>query len=335
MFTIDSLLLYTRHSFPRLIYWISLVSMLVSLVSCERPNSAQLDSATPAAAAVPASPTTTPAPSQTPQATFVLPSALPPTSTATSEPEPTADSTAVYLSCLRKPGRVEQSSFPSVVITDTVRFRIYLPGCYAALPVQRFPALYLLHGQGFGDDQWERLGVPQKMDALQRAGRIPPFLVVMPYDPSQKEAYEDDFGSTFPLEVVPWIDNHYRTLVDRQHRAIGGLSRGSGWAAHFGLLDWEKFGAIGLHSISIFWSDVSAIKSWLSDIPPDQMPAIYIDIGDREKPKMLESARWFEELLTDQGIAHEWHLYRGYHDENYWQLHVEFYLLWYADQLGR
>ncbi len=225
-------------------------------------------------------------------------------------------------------------SFYSNIITDTVRYRIYLPGCYEALPQERFPVLYLLHGQGFSDDQWERLGVPTKMDTLLQLGLIPPFLVVMPYDPSEKESYDDNFSTAFTKAVVPWIDSHYRTLADRQHRAVGGLSRGSGWAAHFGLLNWQMFGAVGLHSIAIFWSDVPHVKTWLDAIPPDQMPSFYIDIGDREDPKLLESATWFETILTDQGIAHEYHLYYGYHDEKYWQAHVEYYLLWYAAQIG-
>ncbi len=304
-----------------------------SLVSCAPTNKVNLDGNAPTQAIVEESPTPLPAPTETPSPT--------PAPTETPSPTPTVAASPTLVltssepSCLQTRGRIEQMFIPSEIVSDRLHYRIYLPGCYDALADRRFPVLYLLHGQGSYDDQWERLGVPAIMDQLIAANLASPFLVVMPYDPSQKESDEDPFGDTFPKEFIPWIDSHYRTLTDRQHRAIGGLSRGSGWAAHFGLSDWQEFGAIGMHSIAIFWKDVPSIKLWLDAIPDDQMPAFYIDIGDREDPKLLESASWFENLLTDQGIAHEWHLYYGYHDENYWEAHVEYYLMWYADQIGR
>ncbi len=90
------------------------------------------------------------------------------------------------------------------------------------------------------------------------------------------------------------------------------------------------FGAIGAHSPPIFWSDVSRVRAWLQEIPASQLPRIYLDIGEDDRPEILESARWFEALLTDMNVPHEWHLFPGYHDEAYWSSHVEQYLRWYA-----
>ncbi len=209
-------------------------------------------------------------------------------------------------------------------------FRVYLPPCYDDQPDRRYPVLYMLHGQTNTDDQWVRLGIAETSNALITSGEVPPYLVVMPRDRVWKQPSEDKFGEALVNDLIPWIDAHYRTLPDRTHRAIGGLSRGAGWAVHLGLSEWEMFGAIGAHSLPIFWEDVSMLKQWIEEIPLESFPRLYLDIGDRDQPEMLKSDNWFEELLTEEGIPHEWHLFSGQHMEAYWQSHVDQYLRWYT-----
>ncbi len=172
--------------------------------------------------------------------------------------------------------------------------------------------------------------MPKTADALIASGELAPFLVVMPGDRLWTQPSEDQFGKAVMEALVPWIDAQYRTLPDRQHRAIGGLSRGAAWAVHLGLSRWEFFGAIGAHSLPVFWEDVPDIKTWIDQIPLDEFPRVYLDIGNDDRPEVLKSALWFEQLLTDTGIPHEWHLFSGEHDETYWKSHVEQYLRWYA-----
>jgi enterochelin esterase-like enzyme len=109
---------------------------------------------------------------------------------------------------------------------------------------------------------------------------------------------------------------------------VGGLSRGSSWALHFGLLYPDLFGAIGMHSPIIFAQDGNVVEPWLNTIPPEKIPAIYIDISENDQD--MDKARWLENLLTSKNIPHEWHLNAGFHDEAYWSAHVEEYLRWYA-----
>jgi enterochelin esterase-like enzyme len=111
---------------------------------------------------------------------------------------------------------------------------------------------------------------------------------------------------------------------------VGGLSRGGGWALHLALSDWEMYGSFGGHSMAIFWVDTTHIKTWLNEIPQEELPRIFLDIGDHDRPELLNSVTWFESLLTQRGIPHEFHLYTGYHEEKYWEEHVEEYLRWYA-----
>ncbi len=189
--------------------------------------------------------------------------------------------------------------------------------------------LYLFHGQGDTDEQWIRLGVPEAADWLITTGQAPPFLVVMPYDPVWLEPTQYGFEDAIIDDLIPAIGSLFRTMPDRLHRAVGGLSRGAGWAIRLGLTHPELFSAIGAHSVIVFGTDGPLVEKWLAAIPPEWMPRIYLDIGDSDSG--LVNARVFEEQLTEARIAHEWHLNIGYHDEAYWSAHVLEYLRWYAE----
>lgn len=251
---------------------------------------------------------------------------LPPEATYT----PQATPTPTPMACWGRGGEFEFGQLPTPLLREPLDFRVYLPPCYHQQPERRYPVLYLIHGQSYNDDQWDRLGADESADALIAAGELPPFLIVMPRDRVWSQPAEDNFGKAVVEVLIPWIDEHYRSLTDRSYRAVGGLSRGAGWAVHLGLSQWELFGAIGAHSLPVFWTDTYHIKEWLNAIPPEQMPRIFMDIGENDRPEIMRSAVWFEELLTERDIPHEWYLFSGYHEEKYWESHVERYLRWYA-----
>ena len=209
-------------------------------------------------------------------------------------------------------------------------FRVYLPACYDRQSQRRYPVLYLIHGQNFNHDQWDRLGADETADRLINSGEIPPLIIVMPRDRSWSQPTEDNFGLVVAQELVPWVDENYRTGANRSQRAVGGLSRGASWAIHLGLSRWELFSSIGLHSPPVFQTDTGHIREWLDAIPRDSLPRIYMDIGERDRQVIMRSAIWFENLLTEKNVPHEWHLFPGYHEESYWEAHVEEYLRWYS-----
>lgn len=218
---------------------------------------------------------------------------------------------------------------PPSFLPEPLNYRVYLPPCYDQQPARRYPVLYLIHGQSFIDDQWERLGATKTADALIASGQAAPFIIVMPRDRLWSEPADDKFGKALPELLVPWIDEQYRTIPDRAHRAVGGLSRGGAWALHFGLNRWDLFGTIGMHSGFAFHGDIPYIKQWLYAIPEDQMPRIFMDVSDNDRPEIMESSIWFEDLLTQRGIPHEWHIFAGEHNESYWQGHIEEYMRFY------
>lgn len=248
----------------------------------------------------------------------------------TATPTTVISTTPTPLACLAQGGRYEQGSLRDPRLKLPMEYSIYLPPCYDQQPLARFPLLVLVHGMNYHHDQWDRLGADEAADRLIAAGEAPPFLILLPRDRSWAQPSEDPFGAVLVEKLVPYVDENYRTRQERAYRAIGGLSRGAGWAVHLGLSHWELFGAIGGHSPPIFWEDTSKVRGWLDAIPQAQLPRIYLDIGEKDRPSILESARWFENLLTEKGIPHEWYLFPGYHEEAYWSAHVEQYLRWYS-----
>ncbi|RME87692.1 MAG: hypothetical protein D6770_08770 [Anaerolineae bacterium] len=227
--------------------------------------------------------------------------------------------------CLSQPGRVEEGRLE---LNPPLYFRVYLPPCYDESPQRRYPTLYLLHGQTYTYDQWLRLGAVTVADRLILAGEVPPFLIIFPDDRYWNLPAGEVFGQRLVDDLIPYIDETYRTRPNRDGRAIGGLSRGGGWAVHLVLEHWNLFGALGAHSPAIFYEDRPFLEERVQAIPPEDWPHIFIDIGDNDSERGYASL--FEELLTRYGIPHTWRLYAGDHSEAYWGAHVEEYLRWYA-----
>ncbi|HAV76381.1 MAG TPA: hypothetical protein DCX53_03405 [Anaerolineae bacterium] len=259
-------------------------------------------------------------PTSTTEATF-------PASTFTPSP-PTKTLTPMPLACLTQPGVVEAGALDST--TPAQEYFIYLPPCYNEKTDTRYPVLYLLHGQTYTADQWVRLGAVQALDNLILSGETMPFIIVFPDDRYWNLPPGAGFGQRVVETLIPYIDLTYRTLPDRNHRAIGGMSRGAGWALRLGFSRWDLFSVIGLHSLAVLNGDRTQIRNWINDIPPSARPSVFMDIGDNDQE--LTMARSIEAQFNENGLAHEWHLYRGAHTEEYWRAHVNEYIAWYAEQ---
>ncbi|MBI3158664.1 MAG: hypothetical protein HYZ26_03565 [Chloroflexi bacterium] len=279
------------------------------------------------AACAPAAPAPTLAAAPSPTQTVAFnPLSLSSTPTPAAEPPLTPTSPA----CRAEGGQVLADFIPSDLLPQPLEFRLYLPPCYDMETGRRYPVLYLVHGQSYNQDQWDRLGADETADRLAASGGLPPFIIVMPRDRVWTQPSEDNFGQALVQELIPYIDETYRTCPERACRAIGGLSRGAAWALHLGLSEWEAFGALGLHSLPVFWDDVPHLRRWLEAIPPEDLPRIYLDVGERDRDEIKESTFWFRDLLDELGIPHEYTLFSGYHDEEYWASHMEQYLRFYA-----
>ncbi len=233
--------------------------------------------------------------------------------------------------CLAAGGTVEAFSLPSELLDHALRLRVYTPPCYEAHTDALYPVLYLIHGQTYTEDQWDRLGADEAADALIADGEVAPFIIVMPADESHyTQPSANNFDEAIVEELIPWVDQTYRTLTDRESRAVGGLSRGASWAFHLAFSHPELFGAVGGHSPPVFQEDAPRMRGLLDDLPVELRPRIWLDIGERDQRSILESATWLEGLLDERDIPHHWMLNPGDHSEEYWSSHVELYLRWYA-----
>lgn len=253
------------------------------------------------------------------------PSTSTPIVTATTIPP---SPTPTPIPCLTQPGLVKQDSITTT--KPAQEFLIYLPPCYTQLNSQQYPVLYLLHGQTYTDDQWVRMGAADIASRLIISGETSPFIIVFPDDRYWNLQPGPGFGERLINLIIPYVDENYRTLDDREHRALGGLSRGGGWTARLGFTHPELFGAIGLHSPAIFKEDAPYIDRWTRSIPDDRRPSVWLDIGDRDKE--LNYSQLVESILSNNNYLYEFHVYSGDHTEAYWSLHVEEYLRWYASQ---
>jgi len=249
--------------------------------------------------------------------------------TATPTPKPTATiSPTKTEDCLSQGGELRTSSFSSELLEEDLSYHIYLPPCYQEDAESDYPVVYLLHGLTYTNDQWLRLGLVETMDLLVAHGEIPPTIIVLPWEKLFIPTQSTNYGEALALELVHWIDQHYRTLAEPFYRAIGGLSRGASWAVRIGFNHPELFSRIGAHSLPTFNDDIRQVQTWATQIPSQSYPITLIDIGRSDQE--VQSALNFANQLDQYNIPHEFYLFNGGHTEDYWASHLEFYLQWYT-----
>ncbi|HYM96185.1 MAG TPA: alpha/beta hydrolase-fold protein [Candidatus Sulfotelmatobacter sp.] len=154
-----------------------------------------------------------------------------------------------------RPGSLERVAIRSSALTGAVRdLVIYLPPSYSQHDAGcwRYPVLYLLDGWPGSAADWFTSGHAQTTaDHLIQARAVTELIIVsadgnggLHREPQWANAYDgSEMDETFLVhDVVGYVDHHFRSWADAQHRTIGGLSDGGFGAANIGLHHPELFG---------------------------------------------------------------------------------------------
>ncbi len=183
-------------------------------------------------------------------------------------------------------GKVEQVLFPSKS-TDTIRRAfVYTPPGYDKDQSARYPVLYLQHGWGEDETAWTNQGRANLiMDNLIAEGKIKPFIIVMTYGMTNEIKFGGlrnfdikPFQTVLVDELIPYIDSHFRTLPDRLHRAMAGLSMGGMETKMITLANLDKFAYIGLFSGGTFsMEDVNKTPGF-----KEEVKLAFVSFGSRE-----------------------------------------------------
>jgi enterochelin esterase-like enzyme len=145
--------------------------------------------------------------------------------------------------------RIQYHLFESKAAKTRVSYHLYSPAAYDKDPTRRFPVLYWLHGSGGGLP-----GIAPLSDFFGAAieqGKIPPMLIVFANGMASGMWCDSKDGKT-PMETVvikellPEIDQHFRTIATREGRMIEGFSMGGYGAARLGFKYPELFAAISV-----------------------------------------------------------------------------------------
>lgn len=141
-------------------------------------------------------------------------------------------------------GEVTYHHFASEVLGRDYHYTLYVPDGYHEAN-QAYPILYLLHGSFGSERDWvERGGIEQTADRMIRDGIIPPMVIVMPGSESWWiDGHNEAARSAFLDELMPYVEETWRVVPQREWRAIAGLSAGGYGTLNFVLERPDLFAA--------------------------------------------------------------------------------------------
>ena len=211
---------------------------------------------------------------------------------------------------------------------------------------KQYPVLYLLHGAGGDENAWSELGrAVQILDNLIAQGKAEPMIVVMPngngaqeavpgeypnsmYNPSFSNpmTMEGSFEKAFP-DIMSYVESHYRTINDKAHRAIAGLSMGGFHSLYISANYPDLFGYVGLFSAAInrqakgentyFYENLEEkLAKQFSDAPK----LYFIGIGNGDF--LFQDNVKYRELLDSHGYKYEYMETDGGHEWRNWRKYL-------------
>ena len=187
-------------------------------------------------------------------------------------------------------GHVQQILFPSKSTNTQRRAFVYTPPGYEKDKSKKYPVLYLQHGWGEDETAWSNQGHANLiMDNLIAEGKTKPFIIVMTYGMTNelkwghmKEFKIEPFQTVLVDELIPYVDANFRTLANKENRAMAGLS----------------MGGMETHTITLNKPDVFSYYALLSGglYTPEELKdkskpkLIFISCGSKERPDGVKNS---------------------------------------------
>lgn len=226
---------------------------------------------------------------------------------------PSPDEEAFYNPQNVSHGDTREHWFYSEVTGSFRRMYVYTPPDYDKNSSVRYPVLYLQHGAGELEMEWTHSGRANFiLDNLIAQGKAQPMIIVMnngfatrPSQAGQQlagNARWAAFEEMLIKEVIPDIDRSYRTIPDKEHRAMAGLSMGGMQTFSIGLNNLETFSHLGVFSgVPTNYSEI--IKDAVDQGPAfnKQLKLFWFGAGTTEA-SFINRQKELQDLLKKAGI---------------------------------
>ena len=227
------------------------------------------------------------------------------------------------------------------------RIWIYFPPAYETSGIN-YPVLYMHDGQNLFDDNTSFSGewkVDETLNTLAAQGKRVPIVIgidngserIAEYTPWTNPQYGGGDGDKYMQFIVetlkPYVDQHYRTLPDRENTGIMGSSLG-GLISHYGALKYQStFSKAGLFSPSYWFSD--NVWSFTHDMGKKQEMKFYQLCGTAESASMVSEMKRMNDSLVKIGFAQNQIFNKvipdGQHNEKLWREAFGEAYLWLFD----
>jgi len=217
------------------------------------------------------------------------------------------------------PNLIKHEQFASRYLRNQRDLIVYLPPSYGAQPQRHFPVLYLHDGQNLFDGatsfipgmDWH---IGQTADQWIQEGRVEPIIIVGIYNAGKQRIREytptrapklgggsaNRYAKFLLEEVRPFINMAYRALDGSENTGIGGSSLGGLVSLYVGLRQPQIFGKIAALSPSVWWNE-RVILRFAAAAPVQPLPRIWLDIGTREGPRIVDDVERFRDILIRKG----------------------------------
>ena len=209
-------------------------------------------------------------------------------------------------------GSMEYVNYFSKSLNYTNNALVYLPPSYYKDTQKTYPVFYLISGTTDTEEVYYKVGrVNYILDNLIAEGKAKEMIVVLPYGnpnklvPQKPQADmpatrfgNDVFSNDLVGDLMPYIEQTYRTINDREHRAIGGFSRGGNQGLYNGLSNLDKFSYLCSYS-SFTSTDIPNVYDNAKETN-SKINLFWLGVGTDDF--LYGNARDYTEFLDKKGI---------------------------------